>query len=75
MMKIILVSGEYISSNGPIGENGGRNYMGRIITAIFSTILGGIFASFLEPPVFANSIPLAIMGGFILAEIQRKTDK
>ncbi|WP_303969220.1 hypothetical protein [Sporosarcina ureae] len=39
------------------------------------TILGGVFGSFLEPPVFANSIPLAIMGGFILAEIQRKNDK
>ena len=49
--------------------------MGRIITAIVLTILGGILGSFLEPPVFANSIPLAIMGGFILAEIQRKNDK
>ncbi|MHA6261160.1 hypothetical protein ACXYMX_14835 [Sporosarcina sp. CAU 1771] len=49
--------------------------MGRIILAVILTVLGGIFASFLEPPVFANSIPLAIMGGFILAEIQRNKDK
>ncbi len=49
--------------------------MGRIIIAIILTILGGIFGSFLEPPVFAISIPIAIMGGFILAEIQRKNDK
>ncbi|NEU30650.1 hypothetical protein GN156_07630 [bacterium LRH843] len=49
--------------------------MGRIIIAIVLTVLGGILGSFLEPPVFANSIPLAIMGGFILAEIQRKNDK
>ena len=49
--------------------------MGRIIIAIISTISGGILGSFLEPSVFANSIPLAIMGGFILAEIQRKNDK
>ncbi len=53
--------------------------MGRIIIAIVLTILGGIFGSFLEtflePPVFAITIPLAIMGGFILAEIQRKNDK
>ena len=68
MMKIILVSREYISSNDPIVERSG-NYMGRIITAIFLTILVGILGSFLEPSVFANSIPLAIMGGFILAEI------
>ena len=74
-MKIILVSREDISSNGPIVEKGVENYMGRIITAIFLTILGGILGSFLEPQVFANSIPLAIMGGFVLAEIQRKNDK
>ena len=49
--------------------------MGRIIIAIFFTILGGVLGSFLVPPVFANSIPLAIMGGFILAEIQRNNEK
>jgi len=45
--------------------------MGRIVIAVILTILGGILGSFLEPAVFANSIPVAIMGGFILAEIQR----
>ncbi|SDN87677.1 hypothetical protein [Bacillus sp. OK048] len=49
--------------------------MGRIIIAIILTVLGGILGSFIEPPAFANSIPIAIMGGFILAEIQRKNDK
>ena len=49
--------------------------MGRIIIAISFTILGGILGSFLEPAVFANSIPIAIMGGFILAEIQRNNEK
>ncbi|MEH7385432.1 hypothetical protein V7147_08495 [Bacillus sp. JJ1521] len=50
--------------------------MGRIIIAIILTVLGGILGSmFLEPPQFANIISIAIMGGFILAEIQRKNDK
>ena len=49
--------------------------MGRIVIAVTLTIFGGILGSFLEPAVFANSIPVAIMGGFILAEIQRKDDK
>ncbi|MEG6520711.1 hypothetical protein [Desulfotomaculum sp. 1211_IL3151] len=49
--------------------------MGRIIMAIVLTVMGGALGSFLEPPAFANSIPLAIMGGFILAEIQRRNDK
>ena len=53
----------------------GKKLLGRIIIAIILTVLGGFLGSFLEPTVFANSIPLAIMGGFILAEIQRKNEK
>lgn len=49
--------------------------MRRIILAIVLTFMGGVIGSFLEPPAFANIIPLAIMGGFILTEIQRKNDK
>lgn len=49
--------------------------MERIIYAIILTVLGGVIGSFLEPQTFANSIPIAIMGGFILAEIHRKNNK
>lgn len=49
--------------------------MGRAIIAVISTILGGILGSFLEPQAFANSIPIAIMGGFIISEVNRKNNK
>ncbi|WP_158231922.1 MULTISPECIES: hypothetical protein [unclassified Sporosarcina] len=49
--------------------------MGRVLTAIISTLICGATASFIEPLVFAISIPVALMGGFILLEIQRKNEK
>lgn len=49
--------------------------MGKVILAVICTLAGGVLASFLEPPAFANSIPLAIMGGFILAALRRREDE
>ncbi len=37
-----------------------------VIIAIICTILGGALGAFLEPVSFSVSIPIAIMGGFIL---------
>jgi uncharacterized membrane protein YjjP (DUF1212 family) len=59
-----------------LSEVEGRwRFMGRAIIAVISTILGGILGSFLEPQAFANSIPIAIMGGFIISEVNRKNNK
>lgn len=38
--------------------------------AVICTILGGVVGAFLEPVSFSVSIPIAIMGGFILKEIK-----
>lgn len=43
-----------------------------IILAVICTILGGILGAFLEPVSFSVSIPIAIMGGFILKAIKDK---
>ena len=45
-----------------------------IFSAIACTILGGILGAFLEPVSFSVSIPIAIMGGFILKAIKDKKD-
>ena len=38
--------------------------------AVICTILGGVVGAFLEPVSFSVSIPIAIMGGFILKAIK-----
>ena len=43
-----------------------------IALAVVCTILGGILGAFLEPVSFSVSIPIAIMGGFILKTIENK---
>ena len=43
-----------------------------IILDVICTILGGILGAFLEPVSFSVSIPIAIMGGFILKAIKDK---
>ncbi len=43
-----------------------------IIVAIICTVLGGVLGAFLEPISFSVSIPIAIMGGFILKAIKDK---
>ncbi len=40
--------------------------------AVACTILGGIVGASLEPVSFSVSIPIAIMGGFIMKEIRAK---
>lgn len=45
-----------------------------IIIAIICTILGGLLGASLEPVSFSVSIPIAIMGGFILKAIKDKKD-
>lgn len=40
--------------------------------AVACTILGGIVGASLEPVSFSVSIPIAIMGGFIMKEIRDK---
>lgn len=45
-----------------------------IIIAIICTVLGGVLGAFLEPVSFSVSIPIAIMGGFILKAIKDKKD-
>ncbi len=45
-----------------------------VIIAIICTILGGALGAFLEPVSFSVSIPIAIMGGFILRAIKDKKD-
>ncbi len=44
------------------------------IIAIICTILGGVLGASLEPVSFSVSIPIAIMGGFILKAIKDKKD-
>jgi len=40
--------------------------------AIFCTLVGGALGAFLEPTSFAVSVPIAIMGGFIIKAIKDK---
>lgn len=42
--------------------------------AAILTILSGVLASFLEPTTFGVSIPIAVMGFFILKEIKKRGD-
>ncbi len=44
-----------------------------IVAAIICTLIGGGAGAFLEPVSFSVSIPIAIMGGFILKAIQEKS--
>lgn len=43
-----------------------------IFIAIICTVLGGFLGAFLEPVSLSVSIPIAIMGGFILKVIKDK---
>ncbi len=43
-----------------------------IVLAVVCTILGGLLGAFLEPVSLSVSIPIAIMGGFILKTIENK---
>lgn len=45
-----------------------------IAAAVLFTILGGVLGAFLEPVSFSVSIPIAIMGGFILKAIRDQKD-
>lgn len=45
-----------------------------VILAIICTILGGVLGAFLEPVSFSVSIPITIMGGFILKAIKDKQE-
>ena len=45
-----------------------------IFIAIVCTLLGGVLGASLEPVSFSVSIPIAIMGGFILKAIKDKKD-
>ena len=45
-----------------------------VILAIICTILGGVLGAFLEPVSFSVSIPIAIMGSFILKAIKDKQE-
>ena len=40
--------------------------------AIICTLIGGGIGAFLEPTSFAVSVPIAIMGGFIIKAIERQ---
>ena len=46
-----------------------------IILAIICTLVAGVIGAFLEPVSFSVSLPIAVMGGFILYEIKRKIDR
>ena len=37
--------------------------------AVIATIAAGVAGSFLEPAVFGGSLPVAVMGGFILKAV------
>ena len=41
-----------------------------IAVAVICTLLGGVLGAFLEPVSLAISIPIAIMGGFILKAVR-----
>ena len=46
----------------------GGNIM--IVAAVICTLLGGVLGAYLEPVSLAISIPIAIMGGFILKAVR-----
>lgn len=43
-----------------------------IAAAVTCTLLAGAAGAFLEPLSFAVSLPVAVMGGFILAALRKK---
>ena len=43
-----------------------------IAVAIICTLIGGGIGAFLEPVSFSVAVPIAIMGGFIMAEIKNR---
>lgn len=45
-----------------------------IFAAIICTLLGGVLGAFLEPVSFSVSIPIAVMGGFILKALNNKKE-
>lgn len=45
-----------------------------ILIAMVCTILGGILGASIEPVSLSVSIPVAIMGGFLLKAIKDKKD-
>lgn len=44
-----------------------------VVAAVACTLLAGVIGAFLEPVSFAVSLPVAVMGGFILAAINKKS--
>ena len=46
-----------------------------IIIAVIATLLAGIVGAFLEPVSFGVSLPVAVMGGFILKAINNNQAK
>ncbi|MGI6731146.1 MAG: hypothetical protein ACOX5F_04495 [Anaerovoracaceae bacterium] len=46
-----------------------------IVLAIICTLVGGVIGAFLEPVSFSVSIPIAIMGGFILYALKDQDKK
>ena len=40
-----------------------------IILAIICTLVAGVIGAFLEPVSFSVSLPIAVMGGFILYDV------
>lgn len=43
-----------------------------VIIAVICTLIAGGLGAFLEPVSFSVALPIAVMGGFILNEIQKK---
>ncbi|SNS72589.1 hypothetical protein SAMN05446037_101888 [Anaerovirgula multivorans] len=43
-----------------------------IVVAIICTLIAGFVSSFLEPLPFAMTLPIVVMGSFILKAIQDK---
>lgn len=43
--------------------------------AVICTLIGGAIGVFLEPVSFSVSVPIAIMGGFILKAIKGKKEE
>ncbi len=46
-----------------------------IVLAIICTLIGGAIGAFMEPVSFSISIPIAIMGGFILYALKDNDKK
>lgn len=41
--------------------------------AVICTLIGGVIGAFLEPVSFSVSVPVAIMGGFILKAMKENS--